>query len=76
MSVLNTVGAIARSEGVPVHRVVYVIESRGIKPAGIAGHAKVYDENAVAMIRSELRRIREDRPFGSLTDRRQPEPVA
>jgi DNA-binding transcriptional MerR regulator len=59
-----TVGEIARRLGVPVHRVVYVIESRGIRPAGRAGTARIFSEADVAYIASELRRIKEDKAQG------------
>lgn len=38
---LPTIGEIARRCHVPTHRVEYVVESRGIEAAGIAGHARV-----------------------------------
>jgi hypothetical protein len=56
-----TVGEIARRLGVPVHRVVYVIESRRIRPMGWAGNAKVFSEADVQHIASELRRIERDK---------------
>ena len=59
--VLPTVGTIAQRLGVPSHRVVYVIESRGIKPAGRAGQARVFTEADVQHIASELRRIDAER---------------
>jgi hypothetical protein len=58
---LPTIGSIAQECGVPLHRVAYVIDSRGIKPIGWAGNAKVFDAAAVQRIKSELRRIAEDR---------------
>lgn len=58
---LPTVGKIAQRFGVPVHRVVYVVESRGIAPAGIAGNVRVFDEPSVSRIASELARIKRDR---------------
>ena len=63
---LPTIGAIAMRLGVPVHRVGYVIGSRGIRPAGRAGHARVFTEADVAHIASELRRIDRDREGGQL----------
>jgi hypothetical protein len=62
--VLPTIGEIARRFDVPPHRVEYVVESRGIEPTGIAGHARVFDEPAVNRIASELRRIERDRNGG------------
>ena len=37
---LFTVGDLARRAGVPVHRVTYVIETRGILPVGRAGQVE------------------------------------
>ena len=56
-----TVGEIAKRRGVPVHRIVYVIQSRGICPVGRAGNARIFDEAAVNLITSELERIAKDR---------------
>lgn len=54
---LPTVGVIARQLGQPVHKITYVIKTRGIRPIGRAGVARVYDEAAVRMIAEEIRRI-------------------
>ena len=62
---LPTVGEIARRTGKAVHCVDYVIRTRGIKPIGRAGHAKIYAESDVAFIASELRRIDEEREGGN-----------
>ena len=61
---LPTVGEIARRTGKAVHCVDYVIRTRGIKPIGRAGHAKIYAESDVAFIASELRRIDQEREGG------------
>lgn len=61
VKVLPTVGVIARGERVPLHRVEYVISSRGIQPEGMAGNARVFSDAAVARIKSELQRIDDDR---------------
>ncbi|GMV70167.1 MAG: hypothetical protein DYG93_07655 [Leptolyngbya sp. PLA2] len=53
-----TVGVIARRFGQPVHRVEYVIRSRGIKPVAWAGHARVFSETDVHRIGRELERMR------------------
>ena len=58
---LPTIGAIARRLRVPVHRVGYVIDSRGIRPVGWAGNAKVFSEVDVDHIASELRRMDRER---------------
>ena len=52
-----TVGEIARRIGKPVHRIEYVIRSRGIQPSGRAGNARVFTDADVERIASELRRI-------------------
>lgn len=54
---MPTTGEIARSLDEPTHRVEYVIRTRGIAPCGRAGNARVFDEAAVELIRSELERI-------------------
>ena len=59
-----SVGAIAQRFCVPLHRVLYVIRSRNIRPVGTAGNARVFDEAAVSWIASELRRIDKDRQGG------------
>jgi DNA-binding transcriptional MerR regulator len=59
--VAPTVGEISRRTGYAIHRIRYVIDSRGIRPASRAGVANVYSEADVQRIASELRRIDEDR---------------
>ncbi len=54
---LDTTGRIAGKLGVPIHRVSYIIRSRGLKPAALAGRLRLYDREAVAMIRHELNAI-------------------
>jgi hypothetical protein len=56
-----TVGEIARREGVPIHRVEYLIRARGIRPVGRAGAAYIYSEVDADLITAELRRIRGER---------------
>lgn len=58
---LLTVGEIARRLGQPLHRVEYLIRSRNIRPAGWAGHARVFRDADLGRIASELRRISENR---------------
>lgn len=52
-----TVGEIARRIGYPLHRVEYIIRSRGIEPTGRAGNARVFTDADVSRIAGELRRI-------------------
>jgi hypothetical protein len=61
---LDTTGRIAGRLGVPLHRVSYIIRSRRIKPAALAGRLRLYDREAVAMIRHELNAIDARRSCG------------
>jgi len=55
---LRTVGVVARELGEPVHRVLYVLRTRcHIRPAARAGRLRLYDREAVALIRHELNTI-------------------
>ncbi len=54
---IHSVGTLARLFRVPVHRIQYVIRSRGIAHVGIAGNVRLYDEATAQWIGSELRRI-------------------
>ena len=54
---LLTVGGIAAKAGVPVHSVVYVINSRGIQPVGRVGQTRVFDPAAVGRVVAELARM-------------------
>ena len=54
---LPTVGVIARRLQRPIHRVNYVIDTRGIEPIGKAGHARVFTEGAVEKIAAALESI-------------------
>ena len=57
----STVGVIANRVDKPVHRIAYVIRSRGIAPMAKAGNARVFSEEAVQRIAAELRQIDEAR---------------
>lgn len=52
-----TIGEIVRRTGFPLHRIEYVIRTRGIRPTGRAGNARIFTEVDVSRIASELRRI-------------------
>ena len=54
---MPTIGEIARRLGKPVHRIQYVIRTRGIHPCGWAGNARVFPEDAIDAIGAELQRI-------------------
>ena len=52
---LRTPGVIAQELGEPLHRVLYVLRTRAhITPAARAGRFRLYDRQAVAMIRHDL----------------------
>ena len=55
--VLPTIGEISRRIDQPHHRIAYVIKTRRIAPCGRAGHARVFDEEAVREIADACRRI-------------------
>jgi hypothetical protein len=64
--VLPTVGRIAGQYSVPIHRVLHVIRTRGIKPVGRAGAAHVYSEVDAERIGEELQRISERRSAAAM----------
>ena len=62
---LPTVGEIARRLNVSTHRVVDLIEARGIRPLRRAGIARVFAESDVRRIAGELKQPnRRRRPVG------------
>ena len=53
--VLNTPGKIAATLKVPMHRIVRILNTRPhIQPSARAGRLRLYDSQAVAMVRYEL----------------------
>ncbi len=56
-----TIGEIVRQTGSQLHRVQYVIRSRGILPTSRAGNLRIFSEADLQYIASELRRIAEER---------------
>lgn len=55
---LRTPGVLATALGVPLHRVLYLLRSRpSIRPTATAGRLRLYDREAVAMLRHELNTI-------------------
>jgi hypothetical protein len=54
---LRTPGVIADELGVPLSRVLYVLQKRSqdIRPIGRAGVLRLYDRTAVEMVGNELR---------------------
>ena len=52
---LRTPGVIARELGEPLHRILYVLRTRPhIKPSATAGRLRLFDRQAVAMVRYAL----------------------
>jgi hypothetical protein len=54
---MPTIGEIARRLGEPIHRVEYAIRSRGIRPSGWAGNARVFPQDSVNEIAAVLHHI-------------------
>ena len=64
---LNTPASIAKQLGVELHRVEYIIASRGVEPAGWAGHCRIFSEQSVEFIAAELRKIDAERSSAEAT---------
>ena len=45
---------IADRLGIPTHRVQYVIATRNIRPTAFAGRLRLFDREAVSLIRNEI----------------------
>ena len=56
-----TIGEIARRLGAPIHRIEYIISSRGLKATLRAGHIRVFTKSDLQLIESILRRMNADR---------------
>jgi len=56
-----SIGEIANKLGVPIHRVRYIIDKRGIRPTGRIANVRTFAESDIQFIESELRRIAGDR---------------
>ena len=55
---LRTPGVLAADLDVPLHRVLYILQTRDhIKPSARAGRLRLYDRESVALIRHELNAI-------------------
>jgi len=62
-----TVGEIARRVGVPIHRIEYMIRARGIRPARIAGNARVFTDEDMTLISDSLAEVaRQRRPAATI----------
>ena len=57
-----TVGDIARQLNVPLHRVRYLVESRGIEDAGTVGNLRIYDKGVLELVRGYLAELVKGRP--------------
>lgn len=66
---LRTPGVIAADLGVPLHRVLYILQTRvHIRPSARAGQLRLFDREAVALIRHELNAIEARRCKGEMRD--------
>jgi len=54
---LDTTGRIAERLGVPTYRVSYIVATRNIAPAAYAGNVRLFDREAVALIRHAIHTI-------------------
>ena len=55
---LRTPGILANDLGVSLHRVQYILRTRShIRPAARAGRLRLYDRDAIALLRYELNSI-------------------
>lgn len=55
---LRTPGVLADDLGEPLHRVLYVLRTRGhIRPTASAGRLRLYDRRALEALREELAAI-------------------
>lgn len=57
MDLFWTVSAIAKELDSERHRVAWVIERNAIRPLAMVGHARLFDDAAFALIRSEIERL-------------------
>ena len=63
---LRTPGVLATDRAVPLHRVLYILQTRDhIKPSARAGQLRLYDREAIALIRHELNAIDARREGGT-----------
>lgn len=55
---LLSIGELVSELGVPLHRIQYLLRSRGLKPTARAGNAFVYGPDTLARLQAELERRR------------------
>lgn len=60
-----TVGEIARQCNEPIHRINYIISSRGIEHVEVAGRLRIFDQYAVERVGLILQELDEKRERGS-----------
>lgn len=63
---LLTVSEMAERLGVARHRIEYLIDARGIRPAGRVGRTRLYMPRDVERLASELARAADEREGGAL----------
>jgi hypothetical protein len=61
---LLTTGDLAKRHGVDRDRIDYIVKTRRIEPAALAGHFRLFDEVAQSAIADELAAIRTKREGG------------
>ena len=59
-----TVGMIAERLGCPVHKIQYILKARRISPSQRVGPLRLFDEEHVAQIGEELKRVEERKAVG------------
>lgn len=52
---LLTVGLIAKQLNLPIHKVLYLITSRNIRPIQRAGSLRVFSEDTIDILRAEMK---------------------
>jgi len=60
---LLTAGVIAAKTGVPIFRVLDILEKKKVEPIGRAGHLRIFGDEVVDFVRAEAER-RERRKAG------------
>ena len=51
-----TVGEVAERLGIKIHRAEYLLRSRNVQPAGMAGRYRLFDESAIQRLQKELKK--------------------
>jgi hypothetical protein len=61
---LPTLGVIAEQLREPIHRIRYIVDTRGIRPTARAGNAKIFADGDVERIRVALAEIARAKEVG------------